>query len=40
MFLTLSDAADDRLIMGSDVGDGYPYTDLVYGIPELSILCF
>jgi hypothetical protein len=39
MCLTLSDAADDRLIVGSDVGNGYPYTDLVYGIPVLSSLC-
>ncbi len=39
MCLTLSDAADDWLIVGSDVGVGYPYTDLVYGIPVLSSLC-
>jgi hypothetical protein len=36
MCLTLSDAADDRLIVGSDVGNGYPYTDLVYGIPDMN----
>ncbi len=39
MYLTLSDAADDRLIVGSDVGNGYAYTDLVYGIPVLLSSC-
>jgi hypothetical protein len=38
MCLTLSVAIDDRLIVGSDVGNGYPYTDLVYGISVLSIV--
>jgi hypothetical protein len=34
--LTLADAADDRLVFGSDLGAGYPYTDLVYGVPDMN----
>jgi hypothetical protein len=30
------DAADDRVIFGSDLGAGYPYTDLVYGVPDMN----
>jgi hypothetical protein len=33
---TLADAANDRLVFGSDLGAGYPYTDLVYGVPDVN----
>ena len=35
LFLPL-DAADDRVIFGSDLGAGYPYTDLVFGVPDMN----
>jgi hypothetical protein len=30
------DAAEDRVVFGSDLGAGYPYTDLVFGVPDMN----
>jgi hypothetical protein len=34
--MTPADAAEDRLVYGSDLGEGYPYTDLVFGVPDMN----